>query len=78
MSIDEDTTRVEAREPSFRRRILEDVEGKILSGEWPPGHRIPFEHELTEQYRCSRMTVNKAITELVKRGLIERRRKSGS
>lgn len=54
------------------------MEGKILSGEWPPGHRIPFEHELTEQYQCSRMTVNKAITELVKRGLIERRRKSGS
>lgn len=54
------------------------MEGRILSGEWPPGHRIPFEHELTEHYQCSRMTVNKAITELVKRGLIERRRKSGS
>ena len=66
------------REPSLHSRILDDVEGRILSGEWPPGFRIPFEHELTEQYRCSRMTVNKAITELVKRGLIERRRKSGS
>jgi len=65
-------------EPSLHQRILEDVEGKILSGEWPPGHRIPFEHELTLEYRCSRMTVNKALTELVKRGLIERRRKSGS
>lgn len=66
------------REPSLHRRILEDVEGRIMSGEWPPGHRIPFEHELTAQYGCSRMTVNKALTELVKRGLIERRRKSGS
>lgn len=63
---------------SLHQRILGDVEGRILSGEWPPGHRIPFEHELTEQYGCSRMTVNKALTELVKRGLIERRRKSGS
>lgn len=78
ISIDEDRTALEAKEPSLHRRILEEVEGKILSGEWPPGHRIPFEHELTEQYQCSRMTVNKAITELVKRGLIERRRKSGS
>jgi GntR family histidine utilization transcriptional repressor len=68
----------DGKEPSLHRRILEDVEGRILSGEWPPGHRIPFEHELTAQYQCSRMTVNKAITELVKRGLIERRRKSGS
>ena len=63
---------------SLHQRILGDVEGYILSGAWPPGHRIPFEHELTEQYGCSRMTVNKALTELVKRGLIERRRKSGS
>ena len=78
ISIDEDTTPVEAKEPSLHRRILEDVEGRIMSGEWPPGHRIPFEHELTAQYGCSRMTVNKALTELVKRGLIERRRKSGS
>ncbi len=78
ISIDQEKTRTEAKEPPLHRRILEEVEGKILSGEWPPGHRIPFEHELTEQYQCSRMTVNKAITELVKRGLIERRRKSGS
>ncbi|MCA1444412.1 histidine utilization repressor [Ensifer sp. IC4062] len=63
---------------SLHQRILSDVEGHILSGDWPPGHRIPFEHELTEQYGCSRMTVNKALTELVKKGLIERRRKSGS
>ena len=68
ISTDEEKNVVEAKEPSLHRRILEDVEGKILSGEWPPGHRIPFEHELTEQYQCSRMTVNKAITELVKRG----------
>ncbi|WP_026187247.1 histidine utilization repressor [Ensifer sp. BR816] len=63
---------------SLHQRILNDVEGNILSGLWPPGHRIPFEHELTEQYGCSRMTVNKAISDLVRRGLIERRRKSGS
>jgi GntR family histidine utilization transcriptional repressor len=59
-------------------RILNDVEKRILSGEWPPGHRIPFEHELTVQYGCSRMTVNKALTDLVKKGLIERRRKAGT
>jgi GntR family histidine utilization transcriptional repressor len=63
---------------SLHERILRDVEGKILSGEWPPGFRIPFEHEMTSQYSCSRMTVNKALSELVKRGLIERRRRSGS
>src|SRR5690606_4007174 len=60
------------------QRILSDIRGRILSGEWPPGHRIPFEHELADQYGCSRMTVNKAMSELARTGLIERRRRSGS
>ena len=63
---------------SMHERILGDIEGRILSGEWPPGRRIPFEHELSAQYACSRMTVNKALTQLAKAGLIERRRKVGS
>jgi GntR family histidine utilization transcriptional repressor len=64
--------------PSLHERILSDIEDRILSGEWPPGSRIPFEHELSGHYDCSRMTVNKALTQLAKAGLIERRRKAGS
>ena len=64
--------------PSLHQRILSDIEGRILSGEWPPGHRIPFEMELAVQYDCSRMTVNKALSQLAKGGLIERRKRSGS
>ena len=60
------------------QRILSDIRGRILSGEWPPGHRTPFEHELAVEYDCSRMTVNKAVSELARTGLIERRRRSGS
>ncbi|RWI93617.1 histidine utilization repressor [Mesorhizobium sp.] len=63
---------------SLHQRILSDIREKILSGAWAPGHRIPFEHELTAQYDCSRMTVNKALSQLAKAGLIERRRRSGS
>jgi len=70
------TTNIARR--SLHDRILEDVEGRIISGAWAPGFRIPFEHELMQHYGCSRMTVNKALTELARRGLIERRRKSGS
>ena len=69
---------VAAPKLSLHERILNDIEGHILSGEWPPGARVPFEHELSEQYSCSRMTVNKALTQLAKSGLIERRRKAGS
>jgi GntR family histidine utilization transcriptional repressor len=64
--------------PSLHDRIIGDIEARILSGDWVPGTRIPFEHELSAQYHCSRMTVNKALSELAKAGLIERRRKVGS
>ncbi len=63
---------------SLHGRILAALEDRILSGEWPPGHRIPSEHELTAVYDCSRMTVNKVLSQLVQAGLIERRRKAGS
>lgn len=63
---------------SLHQQILADIESRILSGEWPPGYRIPFEHELTARYDCSRMTVSKALTQLANAGLIERRRKAGS
>jgi GntR family histidine utilization transcriptional repressor len=59
-------------------RIRRDIEARIHSGEWRPGHRIPFEHELVAAYGCSRATVSKALGGLAKDGLIERRRKAGS
>jgi GntR family histidine utilization transcriptional repressor len=59
-------------------RIRADLEGKIRSGEWQPGVRIPTELELTQRYGCARMTVHRAIAALVAEGLIERRKKAGS
>lgn len=49
-----------------------------MSGDWKPGHRLPFEEELAEQYDCARMTVNRALSALVQSGLIERRRRAGT
>ena len=49
-----------------------------MSGEWQPGHRLPFEVDMAVAYSCSRMTVNKVMSQLAKSGLIERRKKSGS
>jgi len=64
--------------PSLYKQIRLDIERRILTGEWPPGHRIPFEHEIMARYGCSRMTVNKALSELAQAELIERRRRAGS
>lgn len=60
------------------QRIRADLEDKIMSGRWPPGHRIPFEHELVDTYHCSRMTVNKVLSGLAAAGVIERKRRVGS
>lgn len=63
---------------SLNQIIRNDIEHRILSGEWPPGFRLPFEHEMMEQYGCSRMTVSKALSALSAQGLITRRRRAGS
>jgi GntR family histidine utilization transcriptional repressor len=63
---------------SLTGRIHRDIQQRIVAGDWPAGTRIPFETELAEQYRCSRMTVNKALSALAQEGLITRRRKAGS
>lgn len=63
---------------SLHGKILTEIEQNILSGRWPPGFRIPSEMELTVHYGCSRMTVNKVLTQLAQAGLLERKRKAGS
>ncbi|CAB3773708.1 histidine utilization repressor [Paraburkholderia humisilvae] len=62
----------------LHQRIRSDIEQRILSGEWNPGYRIPFEHELMVEYDCARMTVSKALSALTEAGLLERRRRVGS
>jgi GntR family transcriptional regulator, histidine utilization repressor len=58
--------------------IRRDLECAILSGRWPPGHKIPSEHALVARYGCARMTVNKALSALAEAGLIVRHRRAGS
>jgi GntR family histidine utilization transcriptional repressor len=67
-----------AKPVSLHQKIRSDIEGKILSGDWAPGFRIPVEHELMERYECARMTVSTAIASLVEAGLIVRRKRGGS
>lgn len=66
------------RPVTLHDRILADVRSNIVGGDWPPGHRIPFETEMAEAYGVSRMTVNKVLTLLTRDGYLERRRKGGT
>lgn len=63
---------------SLHDRIVTEIRDRILSGELRPGHRIPSEMELAGHYACSRMTINKALTQLARDGYVERRRRAGT
>lgn len=63
---------------TLHAKIFEDIRGKIVNGTWPPGTRLPYEVDLAEDYGCARMTVNKALGELVRMGFVERKRRSGT
>jgi GntR family transcriptional regulator len=59
-------------------QIQEYLAEKILSGALPPETRISSERELCQELGVSRMTVRRAITELVNEGLLERRHGAGT
>jgi GntR family histidine utilization transcriptional repressor len=63
---------------NLSERIRSELEARILSGEWKPGHPIPPEHALMATYGCARMTVNKAIAGMAAAGLVTRRRRAGT
>lgn len=62
----------------LHEHIRSGIEADILSGALSPGMRLPTEHALMQQYGCSRMTVNKALSALAVAGLIDRRKRAGS
>lgn len=53
-------------------QLEEILRGKILRGEWLPGHRVPSENELNRTYGLSRMTARGVLTRLVNDGLVFR------
>jgi len=60
------------------QQLYERLEGRIRSGQWRPGDRIPPESELLTQYEVSRITVRKVLAMLVAEGLLVRERGRGS
>lgn len=60
-------------EPTALYQQVEDyIVRRIQDGSWPPGHRLPSEHELVQRFGMSRMTVNRALRDLVQQGRIVR------
>lgn len=54
------------------QQIKDFIAGRIQDGTWKAGDRLPSESELVQQFGMSRMTVNRALRELVEQGRIRR------
>ena len=54
------------------QKLKEEIQNKIRSKEWKPNQIIPSEHHLCSQYQVSRITVRKAVDELVHEDVLYR------
>lgn len=59
-------------------QLQEIIRSRIESGQWQPGQQLPPEAELCEEFSLSRGTVRQALADLVREGLLHRRRGKGS
>jgi len=59
-------------------QLRENLAKKIASREWKPGEKIPSEAELCDSYSVSRITVRKAIEELVRSGQLVKQQGKGT
>jgi GntR family transcriptional regulator len=60
------------------RQLADVLASAIRSGDFAPGSRIPSEPQLAASYQIGRPTARQAIDLLVRRGLLTRRRGSGT
>ena len=59
-------------------QVRRALEGEIAGGRWRPGQRLPGEAELVRRFGASRITVGRAVADLQRAGLVERRAGSGT
>lgn len=60
------------------QRVYRAIRDDIGAGRWGPGDRLPSEAELVETFGVSRITVGRAMRDLQRDGLVDRRPGSGS
>lgn len=60
------------------QQIANTLREEIVSGKYEPGSQLPLEKDMCEQYNVSRITIKRAVDELVGQGLVVKRRGSGT
>lgn len=59
-------------------QLAEQLFAEIRAGRYAPGSRIPSEHQLAATFKLGRPTVRQATDALIQRGVLTRRRGSGT
>lgn len=77
MGVEESMTPLGTR-ATLSERLTQDLNRRILAGEWDPGGRLPSEAELVAAYEVSRVTVRTALQALEVRGIVRIRHGAGS
>lgn len=60
------------------RQILEWMYGKMESGEWPAGTRLPSQREMARHFQVNRSTLNQALKPLLEAGVLQGRGSQGT
>ena len=60
------------------QQLADELGEQIRTGRYPPGARIPSEHQLAARYGLGRPTVRHATEVLVRRRVLERKRGAGT
>ena len=60
------------------QQVIDIIKNEINSGAYKAGARIPNEFELAENYKVGRVTVRRAIEELVQQGYLTKRQGKGT
>lgn len=60
------------------KTIIDTIRQRIMTGEYPPGFKLPGQILLADEFGVSPITTKRALSELQNSGYIERRSRSGS
>ncbi len=65
-------------EQPLYKRIQEGIRQRIMSGEWPHNSMLPSRRELCIEFKTTQVTLDKAIQELIRDGVLRASRGSGT
>ncbi len=59
-------------------KFLQKLKRKIRDGLYVSAQKLPSEYDLAKEYNCSRLTIRKAIDDLIRKNILVKRHGKGS